>query len=225
MGGGSRTLERIAVVEDDAALRSAIARAVRSWGVLVTEAGTAEEAKALLATLPPPDLLLIDVRLSDHTAFDVLDAADRSAAAPIVVAMSGKASADEAFRLGQRGVRAYLAKPISLDALESAVRTAWGQAPDLEPLIAATVGRVGMRELQHQVRHVMLRQALALSRGSLRASARLLQVSRQAIQQMRHGSRTDQGTDPGGAPLPPRGSRPSAPLDAPATPPGRERPG
>lgn len=182
-----RGLERIVVIEDDAALRAAIARVMRSWGARVAEAGTAAEAKSLLASSPPPDLVLLDVRLPDDTAFDVLDAAAGHAPAPTVIAMSGVASPEEAFRLGQRGVRAYLSKPFSIDALAETVEVACGCAPDLDPLIRATVGYVGMRDVQRQVRSVMLHQALALTRGSRSGAARLLKVSRQAIQQMLPG--------------------------------------
>ena len=212
-----RGLQRIVVIEDDAALRAAIARVMRSWGARVAEAGTAAEAKLLLASSPPPDLVLLDVRLPDDSAFDVLEAAARHSSAPTVIAMSGVASPEEAFRLGQRGVRAYLPKPFSIDALAETVEVACGCAPDLDPLIRATVGYVGMRDVQRQVRSVMLHQALALTRGSLSGAARLLKVSRQAIQQMLPGlepglqraAAVDAVSTPGAAPEGgPRESRP-----------------
>ncbi len=100
-----RKLERVIVVEDDAPLRAAITREVRSWGTSVAEAGTAAEAKKLLANGKLPDLVIIDVRLPDESVFEVLDFIDELAPAPMVVVMSGKASPEEAFRLAQRGVR------------------------------------------------------------------------------------------------------------------------
>ena len=98
--------------------------------------------------------------------------------------MSGKASPDEAFRLAQAGVRAYLPKPFSIQELASTVETACSEAPDLEPMITAWVGRVPMRELQRKVRRVMLKEALAQTEGSRSGAARLLHVTRQAVQQM-----------------------------------------
>ena len=180
-----RTLERALVVEDDVALRTAISRILTGWkNVTVSEAGTAAEARQLLADLPPPDLVVIDVRLPDESAFAIVEIVSQLSPAPIVVAMSGKASPDEAFRLGQRGVRKYLPKPFSIDEFKSAVEEARSEAPDIEPIISAWVGRIPMRELQREVRRVMVKEALALTEGSRSGAARLLHVTRQAVQQI-----------------------------------------
>jgi two-component system response regulator RegA len=180
-----RDFDRVLVVEDDAALCAAIARIVSGWGELeVQQAATAAQARSLLAEPPPPNLLIIDVRLPDETAFGVLEAARQLSPAPLVVAMSGKASPDEAFRLAQAGVRAYLPKPFSIQDLASTVEAACSEAPDLEPMITAWVGRVPMRELQREVRRVMVKEALAQTEGSRSGAARLLHVTRQAVQQM-----------------------------------------
>jgi len=178
-------LKRVLIVEDDAALRSAIARRVAAWGARVLEAGSARAAKALLSTAP--DLLLVDLHLPDEPAFTVIEAAAQLWPKPICVAISGRASPEQAFRLAQLGVRAYLGKPFSLDELQQAVESAFREAPRLETLIAACVGRVPLRELQEHLRKVMVLQALALSDGSRSETARLLAVSRQAIQQMLRG--------------------------------------
>ena len=184
------------VVEDDAVLRRAIARIMLDRGAQVSEAGSAAEAKSLLSQAPPPDLLVIDVHLPDETVFEVLELATRNSPAPIVVAMSGKASPEEAFRLAQVGVRAYLAKPFAVRDLESAVETALHEPPSLDPLIPGCVGHVPMRELQRQVRSAMVKEALARTDGSRSGAARLLDVSRQAIQQILRGRRARAEPDP-----------------------------
>jgi DNA-binding NtrC family response regulator len=175
---------RVAVIEDDVSLCEAVARIVESWGARVVVATTAMDAKALLAAAPPPELILIDVRLSDDSAFGVLEVATQLSPAPVIVAMSGKASPDEAFRLAQLGVRRYLHKPFSVQDLTSAVESACSTAPNIEPLISAWVGRVPMREMQQEVRRVMVKEALALTDGNRSGAARLLHVTRQAVQQM-----------------------------------------
>jgi hypothetical protein len=63
------------------------------------------------------------------------------------------------------------------------VEAALREVPSLEPLVTALVGRVPMRELQRAVRRVMVREALAQAEGSRSGAARLLEVSRQAVQQ------------------------------------------
>jgi two-component system response regulator RegA len=191
MRGAERRIERVLVVEDDAALRAAVAEAARGWGHQVLEAGTASEAKQMLS--PPPDLIIIDVRLPDEPAFAVLEAAARKWPVPIVVAMSGQASPEESFRLAQMGVRTYLAKPFTAEELGAAVETASRDTPLLGPVVTGFVGRVPLRELQDKVRDAMVRQALALAGGSRSGAARLLSISRQAVQQMLRGGLLQRG--------------------------------
>lgn len=173
---------RVLIVEDNAPLRSAIARRIRAWGSQPLEAGNAREAHALLSA--SPDLIVVDLHLPDGLAFGVIEAASQLWPKPVCVGISGRASPEQAFRLAQLGVRSFIEKPFSLEQLEQAVESAYRDAPRLELLIAACVGRVPLRELQDRLRDVMMHQALALSKGSRSETARLLAVSRQAIQQM-----------------------------------------
>ena len=180
-----RPVERALVIEDDLSLRAAIVRILEGSGdVTISEAGTASEAKRLLVEAPPPQLVIVDVRLPDETAFGILDVATQLSPAPIIVAMSGKASPDEAFQLAQRGVRKYLRKPFSIEELRETIEAARRETPEIQPIISAWVGRVPMRELQQEVRRVMVTEALARTEGSRSGAARLLHVTRQAVQQM-----------------------------------------
>ncbi len=174
----------VLVVEDEEPIREAVGRIVRAWGAESTLAETATAARHRLEGAPPPDLILIDVHLPDDSAFSVLEAAARLSPTPISIAMSGVASPDEAFRLAQGGVRGYLPKPFSIDELKKTIWRAVSEPPALDPAITARVGHVGMKDVQHQVRIVMVREALARARGSRSHAARLLHVTRQAIQQI-----------------------------------------
>lgn len=178
---------RVLVVEDDQDIAEAVERLLRSWGADVAVARTAAEAKARLSEGPVPDLILVDVRLPDDSALAVLAEAALLSPAPIAIATSGVARPDEAFRLAQVGVRVYLPKPFGSADLEEAIRRAMSESPALEPAIAAQVGRVGMKVVQRQVRDVMVKEALARAEGSRSGAARLLQVTRQAVQQMVRG--------------------------------------
>jgi DNA-binding NtrC family response regulator len=191
---------RAMVIEDDEDLRGAVARILTDWGAQVAVAGSAAEAADRLAIPPAPDLLIVDVRLSDGSAFGVIDAASQLSPAPRVVAMSGKASPDEAFKLAQSGVCSYLPKPFSIDELASAIEMAREDPHSLKPLIAACVGRVPMRELQREVRRLMVDEALARADGSRSGAARLLHVTRQAVQQIIRGGRTSEARDEQSAP-------------------------
>jgi DNA-binding response OmpR family regulator len=182
----SRDIRRILVVEDNASLRAAIARLGRGWGATVLEAATVREALSLLS--PSPDLIVADVRLPDGSAHTVFREALASWPKPLTIAMSGAASPEEAFELSQLGVRAYLAKPLTLSDLALTVDAIRAEPPSLDPVASAAVGQVPLLVLQERLREVMLHQALALSGGNRAAAARLLEVSRQAVQQILRGS-------------------------------------
>jgi two-component system, response regulator RegA len=183
MSSALRRLERVLVVEHNVAQRALVSRWIETSGPRVLEAGTLDEAKAILSE-DSPDLIIAELSLPDGDGFAVLDAASQVWPVPIKLVMSGSASPGEVFRLAQFGVRAFLAKPFSLDELVEAVDAARREAPALDPLIQDAVGHIPLRELQDRVRDQMMKQALALSGGSRSGAARLLDISRQAVQQM-----------------------------------------
>lgn len=177
-----RQLGRVLVVEDHAPLRKAIAALLANSGAEVLEAETEREAVALLD--PPPDLIICDVYLPDGSAQKIFEATLRLSPEPVKIAMSGYASAEEAFQLAKLGVLAYLPKPFALEQLSESIERVLDAPPDIDTLLRASVGQVPMRQLQQRVRRVMVGQALALTRGSRSGAARLLDVSRQAVQQI-----------------------------------------
>jgi DNA-binding NtrC family response regulator len=187
-------LRRVLIVEDDEALRRSLARVVRQWGAQVSEAGSLMEGIELLHE--NPDLLITDVALPDGDAFKLLELASQRRPAPVAIAVSGQTSPEDAFRLAQVGCRAYLEKPFDLERLAECVEKALSEAPKLDALVAASVGRTPMRELQTEVRRVMVEQALAKAEGSRSGAARLLHVSRQAVQQMVREREEELGAPP-----------------------------
>ncbi len=173
---------RVLVVEDDDLLRRSIGKAVRSWGAEVFEAATVRDGVALLER--HPDLLVMDVRLGDGTGLDVARAAARTRPIPLMIAISGQALPEEAFQLAQLGVRGYLPKPLSLDDLHATVTAIAHQPVELAAHAAGQVGQEPFQDVQANLRRTMVEQALALSAGSRTGAARLLGVTRQAVQQM-----------------------------------------
>ena len=174
--------ERVLIVEDHKPLRQAIARAGRGWGAEVLEAGTVREGHELLLRMP--DVVIVDVALPDGQALPIVEEAVRMRPAAAVVAMSGQASAEEAFQLARSGARRYLRKPISLEELTRSVEEALADRPDLGAFVAAHVGNTPLREVQGEVRRVMIEQALAKAHNSRSGAARLLDLTRQAVQQI-----------------------------------------
>jgi two-component system response regulator RegA len=179
-----RPIQKALVVEDSAPLRESLKAALRElFACEAVSADSVLESKRVLSQFTP-DLVLLDVELGDGNAFDVLSSIEALSPLPIVVAISGEAGPEEAFRLAQRGVRRYVPKPLDLGALESAIQKAMADAPDVTPHVRAAVGHVPIQQLEELVRTTMLEEALAQSGGNRRGAARLLYVSRQLLQHM-----------------------------------------
>lgn len=102
---------RVLIIDDDAPLRRVLSRFFRTHAVAVWEAKSVAEALPLLDG--EPDLVITDVRLPDGSGRKVVEAASRRKPSPVIVAMSGLASAREAFALAQSGARIYLTKPFA----------------------------------------------------------------------------------------------------------------
>lgn len=182
----SPRVKRALVVEDEPRTRLALESALGNWARHVCGAGSVRQA-ALELQRADFQLVLLDVSLPDGSARDVLEVIAARSPRPVVLALSGVASAEESFALAQRGVRGYLSKPIGAEALDAAVSGALTSPTDLRVHVAAVVGHRAIHEVEAEVRHTMLCEALARSGGSRRAAARMLAISRQLIQHMLRG--------------------------------------
>jgi DNA-binding NtrC family response regulator len=157
-----------------------VSRALRSSGKTIEEVSTCKDA---LAILPDGfDLVLLDVRLPDGSGVSVAESAAAMTPSPLIVVLSGEASAQEAFALAQLGVVQFLSKPFSLDELTAAIDLVHTARVQLAPLVRAAVGQADLRDVQDDVRRAMVEQALALSNGNRSDAAKLLRITRQAIQ-------------------------------------------
>src|SRR5688572_30589184 len=178
---GSGSQPSCIVVEDDDRLRPTLVEALAAYGFVVREACSVRDALSMLRE-QAPDLLVLDVALPDGRALDVLSAIGELLPTPRVIAVSGSAGPDESFRLAERGVRAYLKKPFSLEELESAVDRALSEPPDLEPHLKSAVGLIPIKSVEEKVRSTMVPEALARAKGNRRRAARVLSISRQLLQ-------------------------------------------
>ncbi len=120
-------MSRVLVVDDDAAIRTVVAQALRRAGHEVTLAASLAEADAALARAVP-DVLVTDVRLPDGDGLDHLrQVADRHPALPVIV-LSAQNTLSTAVRATEAGAYEYLPKPFDLDALTAAVDGALARA-------------------------------------------------------------------------------------------------
>ena len=172
------------IVDDDSMLRKSLELAFAGEVEDLRSCETARDAAGLLQ-LWTPSLVLLDVMLPDGSAFDVLEALAGRSPFPIIIAISGTATARHAFALAKLGVRDFLQKPFTLAKLKESVRAQLEQpqqAPALEPPLQSAVGCRRLFEVEDEVRRTMVREAIARANGSRKQAAKLLGISRQALQ-------------------------------------------
>ena len=113
-------MSRVLVVDDDAAIRTVVAQALRRAGHDVTTVETLAAADRALAG-DTPDVLVTDVVLPDGDGLDHLTSvAERHPALPVIV-LSARNTLTTAVRATEAGAYEYLPKPFDLDALTQAV--------------------------------------------------------------------------------------------------------
>lgn len=113
----------ILIVDDDAAIRTVVAAALRREGHAVTAAASAAEMhRALAAGLP--DVLVTDVVLPDGNGLDLVAALMAEYPALPVIIFSAQNTLATAVRATEVGAFDYLPKPFDLDVLAQAVGSA-----------------------------------------------------------------------------------------------------
>lgn len=119
--GAPRTgKERVLVVDDEASIRSVLRRFLEQLGYEVEEAATCIEAERALRTALF-DAAVLDYRLPDGTALDLLPGfRQREPRVPVLV-LTGHASIPLAVRAIQEGADHFLTKPVELPALSAMV--------------------------------------------------------------------------------------------------------
>lgn len=118
------TGRRVLLVDDNEVNREMAREVLEINGHVVTTAGNGEEALALLAGAPLPDVVLLDIQMPVMDGPSTLAhlRGDPHTAHLPVVALTALAMSGDRDRLLEQGFDAYLAKPYQFDALERAVR-------------------------------------------------------------------------------------------------------
>jgi two-component system nitrogen regulation response regulator GlnG len=117
----------ILVVDDDAAIRTVVARSLRRDGHRVTTAASLAELRRELAA-GVPDVLITDVVLPDGDGLDAIPAVIAEHPSLPVIVLSAKNTLSTAVRANEAGAFDYLPKPFDLDTLGQAVRGALARA-------------------------------------------------------------------------------------------------
>ncbi len=173
---------RVLIVESESQPCPAVVEVAARYGEEVLTVRTAPLALSALES--DPYLVLLDGGLRGDATRSVAWAAAGRLPAPIVVVLGVNDTPEESFRLHEIGVRGYVAKGAPREAIQREIERALTLPPNLTAFAVAAVGKAPMQSVIRDVRRTMLDQALGLSRGSRSGAARLLAISRQAVQQI-----------------------------------------
>lgn len=112
------------IVDDEEAARYGMRRALTTLGYNITEAGSAEAARALLKQ-HEPDLLLLDVNLPGMSGLDFLrELKNSNGGGPLVIIVTAHGSERMAVEAVKAGAYDYLSKPFELDDIRLVVKNA-----------------------------------------------------------------------------------------------------
>ena len=117
---------RLLIVDDEEAARYGMRRALSSYGYDITEAGSVEEARALMRQ-KPPDLLMLDVNLPGASGLEFLRElqSEETEEPPLVIIITAHGSERMAVEAVKSGAYDYLSKPFELDDLRLVVKNAF----------------------------------------------------------------------------------------------------
>jgi FixJ family two-component response regulator len=113
----------IFVVDDDAPVRRAVDRLLRTAGYCVRTFGSAREVLAAMQD-DLPSCLIIDVRMPECNGLDLFDALRRTTTTAPVIFITGHGDIPMAVRAMKAGAFDFLTKPFDDQALLDAVEQA-----------------------------------------------------------------------------------------------------
>ena len=132
----------VLIIDDDAAFRFAMAKALRRGGHRVSEASSGEEAVEVLRNGAPPDVALLDLKMKGIGGLEVLRRCGPIATRVIV--LTGHGTVKAAVEAMQLGAFSFLEKPVDAEMLRPLLQQALverrggearGDANDATPLI------------------------------------------------------------------------------------------
>ena len=122
----SENPKHLLIVDDEAALREAIAERLADHGFVVEQAGNGEDALERLASFAF-DVLITDLKLPGINGRQVLDAALERYPEMIAIVITGYGTVKDAVEAIKHGASDFIAKPFQFDALMHVLRSAMEQ--------------------------------------------------------------------------------------------------
>ena len=147
----------VLIIDDYAAFRFAMAKALRRGGYSVSEAGSGEEAVEVLSNSGAPDVALLDLKMKGIDGLEVLRRCGPIPTSVIVLTGHGTVKAAvEAMRLGafsflEKPVDADMLKPLLHQAMLERGRSEPGAAPSTTPLMGKSAAMDEVRDFVRTV--------------------------------------------------------------------------
>jgi DNA-binding response OmpR family regulator len=116
-----RPAASILIVDDEAAVRASLRKALSQDGLAIEEAISGEEALERLAR-SPFELVLTDIRMNEVSGLDLLATIKDRWPDTVVILLTGYASLDSAIQALRQGAHDYLIKPASIHEVRASVR-------------------------------------------------------------------------------------------------------
>ncbi len=141
----------VLIIDDDAAFRFAMAKALRRGGYSVSEASSGEEAVEVLCNSSPPDVALLDLKMKGIGGLEVLRRC--GSIQTNVIVLTGHGTVKAAVEAMQLGAFSFLEKPVDADMLQPLLRQAFierGASGAGEA--GATIPLIGLSAMMDEVR-------------------------------------------------------------------------
>ena len=142
-------MAQVLLVEDDAAIRTALTRAMREHGHVVTAVGAGMQALQA-AVDQKPDVVLLDLGLPDVDGADVLSMLRAVSDIPVIVATARDDEA-EMVRLLDLGADDYVIKPFTAAQLTARIRAVMRRSGKTEEDPMITVGGLTIDTRSYEV--------------------------------------------------------------------------
>ena len=135
---------RILIVDDDAAIRLALAEALRDGDTAeIDVASSAEEALRRFDAQAPPDIVLTDLRMHGLDGMDLLHALRQRSPSSRVVLMTAYHDVGIAVSAMREGASDFLCKPFDLNAMRAVLGRLLGSSRVATEVGHASLGRPG----------------------------------------------------------------------------------
>jgi DNA-binding response OmpR family regulator len=174
----------VLIVDDEAAIREALERALRLEGFSVRTAAGGRPALEEVAT-KPPSVMLLDIAMPDLDGVSVIERLRADGHDLPICVLSARTEVEDRVRGLQAGADDYLVKPFALEELVARLHALLRRRP--EAPAAVTVGelhvdplkriaRRGQRDLELTRREFELLEAFARHPSQVLSRAQLLQM-------------------------------------------------